>query len=194
MQDNFDDFDDDIYLHVQIPVKESEGENADVGSASESVHETTAEHNVDDEGDAGDASNNIEETEPENGADAAANVDADARDQVVANADADTVANSILTIREYQKVFARQNKHHGTTKIPNSQPAMSFIRQRVKMPTRGRPTIYVAEGVCCQNVPRLLCPGRTGTTKFFENGKVKFVVLGVIWVSLCFRLYSFHCF
>ena len=134
-----------------------------------------------------DEANTVEEEDKD--VQANANIDEpNAVEDAVANAVLveDESVPAILTMHEYWKVFAKQNKNHGTTKIPHSNPPMSFIRSRSKMPSRGRPALYVAEGVQCQNVkaPRLLCPGRTGTTKFFENGKVRFVVLGIIWVSL----------
>ena len=95
--------------------------------------------------------------------------------------------NQSLTIREYTKVFIKQINKYGLTKIQNSYPAISFVRPRVKMPPRGKPQIYVTEGVQLQNGGihgvRLICPGRLGKTKHFQDGKSDFVVLGCFWIG-----------
>lgn len=182
-QNDFDDLNDESYLSMSVDFNDDDSAQAqtDVGSnededARSNEGEADVRANVD-----GDVRAN------EGEADVRANVDEDVRVNAVEDESVNDVGGhdraSTLTIREYQKVFAKQNSKYGTCKIPNSNPAMCYIRQRVKMPTRGRPVIYVAEGVQRQNIPRLLCPGRTGTTTYFDNGKSAFVVLGVIWVS-----------
>ena len=180
MQDEFEDIDDESYLLLDLPdercSRPAESVQTDKESTDKENADKEAEGNVDE-----DVRVNADQDTVAVNADKAA--EANAVEHVEVNADKDT--GSILTIREYCKVFAKQNKNHGSTKIPNSNPPMASIRPRVKLPNRGRPQIYVAEGVQCQNGPRLLCPGRTGTTTFFDNGKSSFVVLGVIWVSLC---------
>lgn len=85
-----------------------------------------------------------------------------------------------FTMSDYTKVFAKQNS--GRTKIHGSTPAISFVRPRAKMPARGEPQIFVAEGVECDKTKCLLCPGRSGRSNFFQNGNSEFVVLGCIWV------------
>ena len=104
--------------------------------------------------------------------------------------------SGVLTIEEYRKLFVRQNKQFGLTKIRNSSPEMRFVRPRVRLPNTGPPVIFVCEGVQAVAVREgLICPGRT----FFLQNKIdktkrEYVVIGCIWVHKPTRYAHSHSF
>ena len=48
---------------------------------------------------------------------------------------------------DYMKMFKDRNPRYGLTKIYGINPAMFFVRPRVRMTVDGTPAIYVCEGV-----------------------------------------------
>ena len=190
---DFGDEDDDAYLNLDLPDGDDEeqnsgGETEDENLGGENASETAA-HENDGRGDDNNAAPTEDNSDNNAGED---NSDNNAGEDNNNAGEAD----NMYSIKQYIKIFAKQNPKHGTTKIAHSNPPMSFVRMRVKIPNRGKSEIYVAEGMQCQigKDTRLLCPGRKGRTKYFDNGKNRFIVLGCIWVSSFCSLVLHACF
>ena len=105
--------------------------------------------------------------------------DPPAVEEVVQNKDKDANISQIHTIRDYHKIF-RSAPKYGLSKVwGTTDPAISFVRPRVRLPATGKPLIFVAEGLQANKYNSLICPGRC----FYHLQSEMFVTIGVIWVS-----------
>ena len=121
MDNEFDDLNDESYLSISVDFDDGGNDCQSQPDVDSSVQSNVVSNQEDDV----EANKDVE--------DANANVHKDVQVNEVAdkggnNDVADMSATKTLTIREYQKVFAKQNSKYGTTKIPNSNPALCFIR------------------------------------------------------------------
>ena len=185
----FDALSNDDYMNVDLmAVTESESitENAETRDSERSTDKDAQVHDARPTGDKGvqpDTENLTQDVQPSKDVQSSQPSDSDAGIREEEN-DSDS-SSGVYSISEYQKILQAENKCYGLTKMRYSKPAMSFVRPRVRVPGKGKPVVFVCEGVQLQTSgsdKRLLCPGRILSLP--DPDAFQYVVIGCIWVSV----------